>query len=502
MAENKREPLHIDLPPKWRKQDKSNGTEMTEQLPTAKIITSGNHPLSPDMISPNAYYVVKTLQEEGYQAYVVGGCVRDAFMGMMPKDFDVTTSATPEQVKAIFTHRALFIGKRFRIVHVKFGRPGSPSEEIIEVATFRGSASQTPENGKQKVVANNLGMLVRDNNYGTMAEDAMRRDFTINALYYDPVKDEIHDFHGGIADIARFRIDIIGDPVTRYSEDPVRMLRAVRFSAKLGMEITPRTATPIYRMGKLLREVSNARMFDEVGKLFLLGYARKTLNCMSAFNMLRQLFPHLDSILSSPSGSKYMKFIYRIMDETDRRIKEGGKPNSKFLYACLLWPTIETDLDSTPEYANAKTNQVRFKLLLSTANEAVSQQWQFTLIPKFVNEDMLSIWRVQLNLEGLYSEYGETIAESVVKRCMSERFFKASYDFLDYRSEVKPELKPAVEFWGKMLALHPNFLPKRTASKPDNKKHDAKQFEAPAGVKKKATFAKKKSFAKPGRHES
>ncbi|HNE27054.1 MAG TPA: polynucleotide adenylyltransferase PcnB, partial [Pseudomonadales bacterium] len=247
----------------------------------ATVITPQQHGIPEQKINSHALQVIRRLQEAGYDAHIVGGGVRDLLLGLRPKDFDVATSATPEQVRQVFRHSRI-IGRRFRIVHVLFGR------EVIEVTTFRGHHSNA-SNGKE-AIAHDSGLLLRDNVYGSIEEDAIRRDFTVNALYYG-TDHCIRDFCNGIRDIEKRRIHIIGDPDTRYREDPVRMLRAVRLAAKLDFSIEKNTAAPIAQLAPLLRDISNARLFDEMSKLLLAGYAVKTFELMVQYRLFHVLFP-------------------------------------------------------------------------------------------------------------------------------------------------------------------------------------------------------------------
>lgn len=440
---------------------------MSNQL-LEEIIFSPNHPLSPDMISDNAKTVTRTLKKAGFEAYVVGGSIRDGYLGQNPKDFDVTTNATPEQVKTLFTKNARIIGKRFRIVHVTFGFQ-TPKQEIIEVATFRSSQDEMPEetntegktNNKKaiqpnnsSILKNNHGMLVRDNNYGNLQDDAMRRDFTINALYYDVENNEIHDFHQGVKDIIENRIDIIGDPETRYHEDPVRMLRAIRFASKLNMQITPRTADPIYQMGHFLREVSNARMFDEMSKMLLMGYAKVTFNMMLQFNLIRYIFPSLDTILNSPSGKKYFKFLTKVFEGTDARIRDNKKPNVKFLFACLLWPVFETTIAKRcPDIA--KEPWSKLKILISRcANAVLLQQHQMTAYPNFIANDISNIWNLQIQMYHCDAQAAHSLGSSA--------YFKASIDFLEYRAAADQRLEDISNWWMELASRNPKLLQPKT----------------------------------------
>ena len=306
------------------------------------------HGIDPEGVDERAARVVRTLAEAGYEAYIVGGAVRDLLLGLKPKDFDVATNATPEQVKALF-RRAFIIGRRFRLVHVIFGR--GRDHEVVEVSTFRAyldaaEAEQVEGNektsraelaGKSHVV-DASGRVLRDNVWGPQVEDAARRDFTINALYYDPTREIVVDYHGGLADARAKLLRMIGDPVARYREDPVRIIRVVRFAAKLGFEIEPATREPIKRLAALLEAVPASRVFDEMIKLLQTGHALASLEELRKQGLHRGVFPILDIVLDEAhrhDGRE--KFIQLALADTDRRVEEGRGVAPSFLLACLLW---------------------------------------------------------------------------------------------------------------------------------------------------------------------
>src|SRR6185436_19577895 len=250
------------------------------------------HGLSRDSLTPAAAKVCTVLREAGFQAYVVGGAVRDLLLGIVPKDFDIATDARPEQVKPLF-RRALIIGRRFRLVHVMLGG------ETVEVSTFRAADPETAEKDEH-------GRVLRDNVFGSQQEDARRRDFTVNALYFDPVSEEVVDFHGGLADLKKRVMRVIGEPTTRYREDPIRMLRAVRLAAKLGLTLDRATREPIRVLAPLLERVPPARLFDEMLKLLLSGHASACLRQLRAVGLHKGLLPLLDVILEQPLGERFV----------------------------------------------------------------------------------------------------------------------------------------------------------------------------------------------------
>jgi len=300
------------------------GTKDKEVDPTQPaILGPKEHGIDPQLVSPNALKVTQTLQDAGFKAFVVGGAVRDLLLGVKPKDFDIATNATPEQVKRLF-RRAFIIGKRFQIVHVMLG------QEQLEVTTFRGASSD----GSPK---DEHGRVLRDNTFGEQHEDAVRRDFTINAMYYDPATQSVLDYHGGIADIKGKMLRVIGVPEARYREDPVRLLRVVRFAAKLDFAIEPATSAPIKVMAPLINNVPAARVFDEMLKLLMSGQALACLQQLRKQGLHHGLLPLLDVVLEQPLGEK---FVTLALANTDARIKQGKPVSPGFLFAALLWHQV------------------------------------------------------------------------------------------------------------------------------------------------------------------
>ena len=294
-----------------------------EQL---RQIPAEEHGIRVDQICSSAITVIETLQNEGWEAYLVGGGVRDLLLGKSPKDFDVATNATPEKVNAIF-RRSRIIGRRFKIVHVRMGR------ELIEVTTFRGTHDS--KNNANHASQNDKGVLVRDNVFGNLESDARRRDFTVNALYYDPTSEKIIDYCNGMADLINKTLRIIGNPEERYKEDPVRMLRAVRFKAKLGFELETDTEAPIRKHAHFLKEIPAARLFEEVLKLFLSGNARSVLASLHAFRLLEYLFPSAARTLNGED--KFNKqLLNHAAENTDKRIAENKRVTPAFIYAAFF----------------------------------------------------------------------------------------------------------------------------------------------------------------------
>lgn len=398
----------------------------------ANIITAVEAGINNKDISSKALEVVKGLQNAGYQAYLVGGCVRDLLLNMKPKDFDVATNATPEQVKATFKRNARVIGRRFKIVHVRFGY------EVIEVATFRADASDRDNVGRNEMSEGDQGQLLRDNVYGTIEEDVVRRDFRVNALYYDSVKGEILDFMGGIDDIRDSKLVSIGEPSQRFTEDPVRMLRVIRFAAKLGFEMEPEAKAMIEEEGKLLSHVSSARLFEEVLKLFHGGAAFDTYLMLRKYGLFKYLFPFTDQV--AVDGVEGMP--ERALRNTDKRIGEGKPVIPAFLFACMLWDPVKADAqilmdDGTPE-------PQAWRIAMS---DALRDQDQYVAVPKRLAEIILDIWNIHFRLIKRNPR--------MVKACLNNRRFRAAYDFLLLRTMVHEVDEEIGNWWGEVQEVDP-----------------------------------------------
>ncbi|RMF13648.1 MAG: polynucleotide adenylyltransferase PcnB [Gammaproteobacteria bacterium] len=429
----------------------------SDPRPTLKIIPRDQHPVSRKLISPNALKVLYRLNKAGYEAYIVGGGVRDILLGQPPKDFDVATSATPEQVKALFSNCRL-IGRRFRLAHVHFGR------EIIEVATFR--AQLKPEEAARgKAEVSEDGQITRDNVWGTKEEDALRRDFTINALYYNVEDFSIHDHAGGMEDIAARRLRLIGDPETRYREDPVRMLRAIRFAAKLDFSIDPATARPIRDMAPLLENIPAARLFEEVLKLFMSGHGVRSFDLLREYGLFKPLFPQTDALLES--GDAYsLRLIRAALANTDERIRADKPVTPAFLYAAMLWPVVQQ-------------GQARFmgqhslppmQALQEAAADAIGRQVRSTALPKRFSLPMKEIWEMQLRLTRKQRKRAEAL--------VTHPRFRAAYDFLLLRELAGEDLGGLGAWWtafqeGQPVAEAPSGQRKRRRRRPRRKKPDA-----------------------------
>ncbi|MFT6260449.1 MAG: poly(A) polymerase [Bermanella sp.] len=406
-----------------------------------EVIARKTHGISRTRISENALKVLYRLQNSGYQAHLVGGGVRDLLLGQEPKDFDIATDAKPEEVHKLFRNSRL-IGRRFRLVHVVFGR------DVIEVATFRSSHDNAQ--GKQQSKTNDSGMLLRDNVYGTIDEDAVRRDFTINALYYNVKDFSVASYEGGIQDIHNKSIRMIGDPETRYREDPVRMIRAVRFAAKLNFKIEKKTDAPIKQLAPLLRDIPAPRLFEEALKLFMAGYAHNTFKLLEERNLFGQLFPQTQTCIEQ--NSFYRDMVVQALKNSDLRVSQGKSLTPAFLLSVFLWPAML-------EKANKLQKQMPAgPAMQQAAQEVISAQQQSTSIPKRFVFPMRDIWdlqhrlvkRLPKNIEGIYSH---------------ERF-RAAYDFILLREEIGESLEGTGDWWTDYQKENP-----REQTRPSRNRH-------------------------------
>ncbi len=365
-----------------------------------------NTPLSnidSDKISTNALKVVKRLQDHGYQAYLVGGCIRDLLLGKSPKDFDVATDAHPEEVRDLFRNSRI-VGKRFRIVHVRFGR------EIVEVTTFRG-----PHDEQYDENHSDSGMTLSDNVYGTFEEDVFRRDFAMNAVYYQPETEEIIDLAKGVDDISAAKIKTIGEPESRLREDPVRMLRAVRFQAKLQFELEDELADSIASLGYLVQDVSPARLFEEVLKLFMSGNGAAAFEHLMELDLYGWLFPDSKRSMEGNATSELVKLA---LESTDRRIAEDMPVTPAFIYAAMFWyPFVEEK-----ERLQKEEGATQVAASHEAANNIISKQQLFTSVPRRFTGPMRDIWFLQFRLPNRFGQKPDIL--------MQHKRFRAAYDFL------------------------------------------------------------------------
>ena len=396
------------------------GRSSAPALPVPDIHSRAHHPISRQQVSRGALNVLYGLNKAGFDAYLVGGCLRDIVAGLTPKDFDVVTNATPEQVAPLF-RRARLIGRRFQIVHAYFG------QEVIEIATFR--ALTEPGERKQS----EDGMILRDNIYGSIEEDALRRDFTVNALYYNIDNFALYDFVGSLDDIRDKRIRMIGDAATRYREDPVRMLRAARFAAKLQFDIDPDTEAPIHQLGLSLHQVPAARLFDEILKLFLSGHALASLRTLQQLGLLEILIPEAGKQLHGQRAAIWQKLIEQACINTDTRIQNQRPVTPAFLFAVLLWPAlvarterhIEQGMPVSPAWQKA-------------AGQVLSAQVQVSAIPKRFSFVIRDIWALQQRLGKRHGQHAQTL--------VADPRFRAAYDFLLLREQAG-EIAPGLGQW-------------------------------------------------------
>ena len=373
---------------------------------SAKTLSAKQHKIDKTLISQAASKTCEGLQKAGFEAFIVGGAVRDLLLNVKPKDFDIATNATPEEVYKVF-RRSRIIGRRFRLVHVLWGN------ETIEVSTYRGH--HMSEGDAQ---TNDSGRIIRDNIFGSLEDDAVRRDFTANALYYNPASEEVLDFHNGVADIKANLLRMIGDPKTRYQEDPVRMLRAVRLSAKLGLKIEKSTQEPIQKLADLLQDVPPSRLFDEMLKLFLSGHAVESINALREQHLHHGLLPLLDVVLEQPLGER---FVMLALKNTDNRILAGKSSNPSFLFATLLWHEV---LKAWETYKNSHPP---IPALHMAMNEIIDAQAKKLAIHNRFTATMKEIWGLQPRFEQRAGKRPFGILE--------HPRYRAAYDFLLLRCE-------------------------------------------------------------------
>lgn len=398
-------------------------SEIPQPPASALRLTRDQHGISRKAIDNSALDVLYDLKRSGYEAYLVGGGVRDLLLGLEPKDFDIVTNAKPDEVKAVFKHRCQLIGRRFRLAHVRFGR------QIVEVATFRG------EDDSKERQQDKTGRLIRDNVYGTLEEDVWRRDFTVNALYYDIRDFSLVDYVDGLADLKAGQLRLIGEPVTRYHEDPVRMIRAVRFAAKLGFNIEPATEKPLFELGHLLLDVSNARMFDEVLKLFHSGVGLAVFEKLRHYDLFKCLFPLTDRLLASEQEHFPRQLVIEALKSTDSRVQEDKPVNPAFLFAAFLWEPmmqrrqIHLGAGLSPQDA-----------FFAACNDVLEQQVKRTAIPKRFSAQVRDIWNLQFRLP---KRFGVKAAQ-----LRGHPRFRAAYDFIGIRLAAgETDLAELFDWW-------------------------------------------------------
>jgi len=406
-----------------------NDTDQSRSGPT--IIPRADHNISRANISPNALKVLYRLKSAGYEAFLVGGSVRDLLLGKHPKDFDVATNARPEEMRQLFRNCRL-IGRRFRLAHVRFGR------EVVEVATFRGMGTE----GDDERVHSESGRILRDNVYGSIDEDVWRRDFTANALYYNIADFSVWDYVGGMDDIRSRTLRLIGDPETRYREDPVRMLRAVRFAAKLDFTLAPETAAPLVPLGHHLAHVPPARLFDEILKLFQAGFAVRSFELLLEHDLFRYLFASTQQSLEGPDGAAALEFIKRGLANTDDRVHAEKPVTPMFLFAVFLWFPIK-------ELAERLRAEGRgdVEAMLEASQRIVAAQQAQSALPKRFGEPMKEMLAMQYRF---LEQRGPRAA-----KLLAHKRFRAAYDFLLLRARCGEVDEAIAEFWTEVQAMTP-----------------------------------------------
>ncbi|MHB1805146.1 MAG: polynucleotide adenylyltransferase PcnB [Acidithiobacillus ferrooxidans] len=400
-------------------------SSLSSGIPGARVTPRSQHNVSRLQISDSALQVLNGLHRAGFQAYLVGGSVRDLLLGREPKDFDVATDAHPEQVRKLFRRNARLIGRRFILVHVQFGN------EIIEVATFRGSA-----NGKEDESSEHseTGRILADNVYGSLEEDARRRDFTANALYYNIADRSILDFSTGMEDLQAGRLRVIGDPEQRYREDPVRMLRAVRFAAKLGFTLDAAAQAPIAACRKLLQEVPSARLFEETLKLFLTGNAQTSFEHLRQMGLFAALFPQVDALLDDARYGSARILLQGALQGTDARLLDGKSVTPAFLFAALLWPALQQERQLLEQQGKPET------VALQQAASGVLQECAGRIsVPRRFALPMREIW----DLQARFMRRGGRRPHAL----LAHPRFRAAFDFLNLRSQSGEIPATLVEWW-------------------------------------------------------
>ena len=416
-------------------------TETSIAIPPPRIVARDAHGISRKDISPNALRVLYRLREGGFAAFLVGGAVRDLLIGGHPKDFDVATDATPEQVRGLFRNCRL-IGRRFRLAHVVYGR------EIIEVATFR--ANEDDGSGSREM--GDEGRIHRDNVYGLIEDDAVRRDFTANALYYAIEDFSVRDYVGGFEDVQARVLRLIGDPESRYREDPVRMLRAVRLSSKLGFSIDPSAAEPIPRLAVLLSGAAPARLFDECLKMFMAGHAETSFLSLEDNGLLPALFPETARALATNSSGALRTTVLQALRSTDLRVAEDKPVTPAFLFAALLWPAYCRELAVLQKQGvEAGVAQQR------AADRVTLHQAERIALPRRFSQPMQEIWLLQ-------PRFTQRLRKRVF-RLLAHPRFRAAFDFLELRASGNAELADDVAFWRQAQVESPEHLAQTLAAK-------------------------------------
>lgn len=394
----------------WLKNWWANGKKNNAPI----IYSKKKHGIGKDSISPAAYRICEILHQNGFEAFVVGGAVRDLLLHRQPKDFDVATNATPDELRKIF-ERSRIIGRRFKIVHVLL------HHETIEVTTFR---------AKSKARTTDEGRLINDNQFGTQQEDATRRDFTVNALYFDPLQETITDYFNGVSDLKNKKLVVIGHAQERFREDPVRMLRAVRLSAKLQMDIEEKSARLIVQMADLLKNEPPARLFDETVKIFTCGQSLKCLRALRQFQLDKGLLPLLDAVIAYPNGRKFIRLA---LGNSDRRIAQGKGISAGFLFATLLWQEVRF------LWENDQQEENKIQALNRAIEEVLEKRAVMLAVPRRILGDVRDIWALQPRFEKRQ--------KNRAYKLLAQSRFRAAFDFLSLRQQVGEVSEELVCWW-------------------------------------------------------
>ena len=379
-----------------------------------EIFSANKFNFETDSLSKNALSVISRLHKKKFKAYIVGGGIRDLIEGMIPKDFDIVTDCEPKQIRKLFKNSRI-IGRRFKLVHITF------PNEVIEVTTFR--SGEDPQSDSIQI--NDKGRIIRDNKWGTQEEDALRRDLTINSIYYDPFSEEIVDYTGGIKDLENKKIKLIGDAEKRIVEDPVRILRVIRFAAKLNFEIDLEIKNAITKHKNQLLEMSSARIYEEIIKMFLTGHAQKTYQLLQEYDLFDLLFPHIEN-----SKEDFNEFYENAFKNTDQRIEENKKLNTGFLFATLLWPKIYLK--------SGISERIKYKSFYRNIASVLQKQQNITAIPRRYSSFIRDIWMNQIRFKKM--------SKKSINFTNSMRF-RASYDFLLLRNSLEKNLETVINWW-------------------------------------------------------
>jgi poly(A) polymerase len=445
----------------WRKlTSPKNQANSTDPV----LVPRNEHCISRKNISNSATKILYRLNEAGFQAYLVGGGVRDILLGLQPKDFDIATDATPEEIHKLFRNSRI-IGRRFRLVHIMFGR------EVIEVATFRAGHDDSCQT---KAKTSTHGMLVRDNVFGNLEEDAFRRDFTVNALYYTVEDFSVLDYVGGLEDLEKRQLRLIGDPVTRYREDPVRILRAIRLSCKLNLSIEKKTAAPIKELSEMLEHISPARLWEEANKLFLAGHAYKTWHDLIERGVAQHLFSATTTALNNDQSGNFAQFIDKALNSTDKRIAQMQPVTPAFLFAVFLWLPVQNETERL-----LKKGMVAYEASQKAASKMFDLQRETIAVPKRFSITAREIWSLQFRLFNRRKKNVDSL--------IAHPKFRAAYDFLVLRAGNDKQLKELADWWTDFQNSAPEVRFEMIKSATKNTPNKGKKRRKPSSFKKNKT---------------